>query len=100
MSTMKGNYCWDASKDYTHLQDMGSDAAVVFGYYDKSVSMWIKILSVCLFLLTQILSRIYFAYNFTGNYEKKYCYQIRSTESKCVAGWKRCNKKILIQKWQ
>jgi len=39
MSTMKGNYCRDASKDYTHLQDMGSDAAVLFGYYDKSVSM-------------------------------------------------------------
>jgi hypothetical protein len=39
MSTMHGNYCWDESKDYTHLQDMGSDAAVLFGYYNKSVSM-------------------------------------------------------------
>jgi hypothetical protein len=56
MSTMKGNYCRDASKDSTHLQDMGSDAAVLFGYYDDLVSMSIKILSVCLFLLTQILS--------------------------------------------
>ena len=37
MSTMKGNYCRDASKDHTHLQDMGSDAAVLFGYYDRSV---------------------------------------------------------------
>jgi hypothetical protein len=39
MSTMKGNYCRDASKDNTHLQDMGSDAAVLVGYYDKLVSM-------------------------------------------------------------
>jgi hypothetical protein len=33
MSTMTGNYCRE------HLQDMGSDAAVLLGYYDKSVSM-------------------------------------------------------------
>ncbi len=39
MSTMQGNYCRDESKDNTHLQDMGSDAAVLFGYYDKLVSM-------------------------------------------------------------
>ncbi len=39
MSTMKGNYCRDESKDNMHLQDMGSDAAVNFGYYDSSVSM-------------------------------------------------------------
>ncbi len=39
MSTMKGNYCRDESKDNTHLQDMGSDAAVLVGYYNKSVSM-------------------------------------------------------------
>ena len=39
MSTMTGNYCRDASMDNTHLQDMGSDAAVLVGYYDKSVSM-------------------------------------------------------------
>ncbi len=39
MSTMQGNYCRDESKDITHLQDMGSDAAVLFGYYNKSVSM-------------------------------------------------------------
>ncbi len=39
MITMKGNYCRDASKDNTHLQDMGSDAAVLFRYYDKLVSM-------------------------------------------------------------
>ncbi len=39
MSTMKGNHCRDASKDNMHLQDMGSDAAVLFGYYDKLVSM-------------------------------------------------------------
>ena len=39
MSTMTGNYCRDASKDNTHLQDMGSDAAVLVGYYDKLVSM-------------------------------------------------------------
>ncbi len=38
MSTMKGNYCRDESKDNTLLQDFGSDAAV-FGYYDSSVSM-------------------------------------------------------------
>jgi hypothetical protein len=39
MSTMQGNYCQDKSKDNTHLQDMGSDTAVLFGYYNKSVSM-------------------------------------------------------------
>ena len=39
ISTMKGNYCRDASMDNTHLQDMGSDAAVLLGYYDNSVSM-------------------------------------------------------------
>ena len=40
MSTMKGNYCRDEeSKDNTHLQDMGSGAAVLVGYYNKSVSM-------------------------------------------------------------
>ena len=39
MSTMKGNYCGDVSKDKMHLQGMGSDAAVLFGYYDKLVSM-------------------------------------------------------------
>ncbi len=43
MSTMQGNYCRDESKDNTHLQDMEADAAVVFGYYNKSVSMRIKI---------------------------------------------------------
>jgi hypothetical protein len=36
---MKGNYCIDESKDNMHLQDMGSDAAVLFGYYDILVSM-------------------------------------------------------------
>ncbi len=39
MSTTKGNYCRDESKDNTHLQDMSLDAAVLFGYYDSSVSM-------------------------------------------------------------
>jgi len=46
MSTMQGNYCRDQSKDSTHLQDMGSDAVVLLGYHDGSVSMSIKILSV------------------------------------------------------
>jgi hypothetical protein len=39
ISTMTGNYCRDTSMDNTHLQDMGSDAAVLLGYYDKSVSI-------------------------------------------------------------
>jgi hypothetical protein len=39
MSTMQGSYCRDESKDNTHLQDMGLDAAVLFGYYNKSLSM-------------------------------------------------------------
>jgi hypothetical protein len=39
MSTMKGNYCRDDSKEQTHLQDMGSDAAVLFEYYNQSVSV-------------------------------------------------------------
>ena len=43
MSTMTGNFCRDASMDHTHMQDMGSDAAVLLGYYDKLVSMRINI---------------------------------------------------------
>jgi hypothetical protein len=39
MSTMQGNYCRDESKDNMHLQDMGSNAAVLFRFYNKSVSM-------------------------------------------------------------
>ena len=39
ISTMTGNYCRDAAMDNTHLQDMGSDAGVLLGYYDKPVSM-------------------------------------------------------------
>jgi hypothetical protein len=39
MSTMRGNYCRDESKDNTHLQDMGLDAVVLFGYYDSLVNM-------------------------------------------------------------
>ena len=39
ISTMKGNYCRDASMDFKHLQDMGSDAAVLLGYYDNSVRL-------------------------------------------------------------
>jgi hypothetical protein len=39
MSTMKGNYCRDESKDNTQLQDMGLDATVLVGYCNKSVSM-------------------------------------------------------------
>ncbi len=39
ISTMTGNYCRDASMDHMHLQDMGSDAAVLLGYHDKSVCM-------------------------------------------------------------
>ncbi len=39
MSTIKTNYCRDESKDNTHLQDMGSDASVLFEYYDSLVSM-------------------------------------------------------------
>jgi hypothetical protein len=37
MSTMTGNFCRDASMDHTHMQDMGSDAAVLLGYYYKSM---------------------------------------------------------------
>jgi hypothetical protein len=57
--------------DHMHLQDMGSDAAVLLGYYEKSVRMWIKIHKVYVYFFTQILSCIYFAYNFTGNLKKK-----------------------------
>ena len=55
ISTMTGNYCRDASMDHTHLQDMGSDAAVLLGYYDRSVSMWINdIHKVYFYIFTQI----------------------------------------------
>ncbi len=98
ISTMTGNYCRDASMDHMHLQDMGSDAAVLLGYYEKLVRLWIKIHKVYVYFFTQILRCIYFAYNFTGNLKKNY--QISSYESRCVAGWKRCVKKTLIQRWQ
>jgi hypothetical protein len=45
ISTMTGNYCRDSSMDNTHLQDMGSDAAVLLGYYDKSETTKKKMLS-------------------------------------------------------
>ncbi len=62
----------DASMDHMHMQDMGSDAAVLLGYYDKSVSMWINIHRVYVYFFTQILIWIYFAYNiYTQMAEKK-----------------------------
>jgi len=54
ISTMTGNYCSDSSMDNTHLQDMGSDAAVLLGYYDKSVSMYINVHKVYVYIFTQI----------------------------------------------
>jgi hypothetical protein len=54
ISTMTGNYCRDTSMDNTHLQDMGSDAAVLLGYYDKSVSMSFNIHKVYVYIFTQI----------------------------------------------
>ncbi len=71
MSTTQRNYCRDKSKDNTHLQDMCSDAAVLFGYYDKSVSMWIKIFIVCLFWLPNILTSNDFHITFRGKNEKR-----------------------------
>jgi hypothetical protein len=35
-STMLGNYCQDTKNyDITHLPDMGTDAGVLFGYFDR-----------------------------------------------------------------
>ena len=34
-STMLGNYCQDKSADFSHIQDMGADAGVLFGYNEK-----------------------------------------------------------------
>lgn len=34
-STMLGNYCQDKSADFSHLQDMGADAGVLFGYNER-----------------------------------------------------------------
>jgi hypothetical protein len=35
-STMLGNYCQDTGNyDITHLLDMGTDAGVLFGYFDR-----------------------------------------------------------------
>ena len=35
-STMLGNYCQDTENyDITHLLDMGMDAGVLFGYFDR-----------------------------------------------------------------
>ena len=55
ISTMTGNYCRDASMDNMHLQDMGSDAAVLLGYYDNSVSVRIIINKMYVYFFTQIL---------------------------------------------
>ena len=59
MSTMTGNYCRDASKDNMHLQDMGSDAGVLFGYYDKLVSVLINIQIVCLCTYSNIELKLF-----------------------------------------
>lgn len=72
ISTMTGNYCRDTSMDNTHLQDMGSDAAVLLGYYDKSVSMSINIHIVYfLYFYSNIYIWIYFANNVTQETTKK-----------------------------
>jgi hypothetical protein len=35
-STMLGNYCQETENyDITHLPDMGTDAGVLFGYFDR-----------------------------------------------------------------
>ncbi len=34
-STMLDNYCQDTNTDITHLQDMGMDAGVLFGYINR-----------------------------------------------------------------
>jgi hypothetical protein len=99
ISTMTGNYCRDTSMDNTHLQDMGSDAAVLLGYYDKSVSMSINIHIVYfLYFYSNIYIWIYFANNVTQETTKKKCYQISSYESRRVAGGKRCIEKTFIQR--
>jgi hypothetical protein len=61
-STMLGNYCQDESADSNHLQDMGADAGVLFGY-DEKVRMlklkWKNIPILKIFPLTyQYYSRI------------------------------------------
>ncbi len=34
-SSMLDNYCHDTNNDVTHLQDMGTDAGVLFGYINR-----------------------------------------------------------------
>jgi hypothetical protein len=52
-STMLGNYCQDTENyDITHLPDMGTDAGVLFGYFDRvhihcvHIPQYIQILNI------------------------------------------------------
>jgi hypothetical protein len=52
-STMLGNYCHDTiNYDITHMPDMGTDAGVLFGYFDRvrihcvHILQYIQILSI------------------------------------------------------
>jgi hypothetical protein len=51
-STMLDNYCQDTNNDITHLPDMGTDAGVLFGYFDRicihivHIQKYIQILNI------------------------------------------------------
>jgi hypothetical protein len=56
VSTMLGNYCQDKSADFSHIQDMGADAGVLFGYNEKvrihTLKSWKNIPTLKIFPLT------------------------------------------------
>ena len=55
-STMLGNYCQDKLADFSHIQDMGADAGVLFGYNEKvrihTLKSWKNIPTLKIFPLT------------------------------------------------
>ena len=55
-STMLGNYCQDKLADFSHIQDMGADAGVLFGYNEKvrihTLKSWKNIPILKIFPLT------------------------------------------------
>ncbi len=54
-STMLGNYCQDTeNNDITHLLDMGTDAGVLFGYFDR-----VRIYCVHILQYIQILNILF-----------------------------------------
>ena len=60
-STMLGNYCQDTENyDITHLPDMGTDAVLLFGYFNRVCIHCVHILQ-CIQILNILFHRPYSA---------------------------------------